>query len=546
MKKKAFLALILSCVMLLSTVTACQTPGGAQSGVLPSHVTPENILPWTGEKVTFRGFGSDLGVNEDPNAPVAAMIQEMIGNVEIIWELVPHADRPARMSLYLSSGDLPDFMWASVRGDIINPGFGDFGMFLDFNNYLEFMPHFNYMAEYAAAAHIFQNAAGELIAIPSIDNDYFGESFFANMDVLDRFGLEIPTTLAEMEAAMEIISAGDPDIIPFHTYWRLPYYKTIFAIIMGIQAPVGGTFWCHDAGEWRNHLIDDEDYKSLIALLADYNERGFFHPEFMTMTDDQTKVIMASGNWAFTHAYIVEPNQWLGLQVSDNNPPINIVPFLTPALNSEMTPLIRFNYFSDNPGWGYAARADVHYPELLAAVLDVVYSVEVSTAYQWGIEGESFYIDEGGNKQWLPEFLELGQQGRRDMGIWNTLLPRFVTWRDDLSDVRGMANYKQDAFRMNSEAVINGDLLALYPPIAPRFTEAQREENALINTPTNTVRDEWIMQIVAGQRPMSDWDAMKAAVMAAGNLQRVVDNFNNATPDPFVRPTSAERHYLIP
>ncbi|MCL2571125.1 MAG: extracellular solute-binding protein [Defluviitaleaceae bacterium] len=525
--------------------TPAATPATDATAAPDPDPSPDGGIPWTGETITFRGFGADLGINEDPASPVLSLINEMIGNVEIIWELVPMGDRVTRMNLYLNAGDMPDFMWTNGRADIWNPGLADSGMFLDFNQFRQYMPNFNLMAETHPSATIFTNNSGELIVLPGMDNDQFPHGFFANMDVLEPLGIDIPITFDDMVEAMQIIRDSDPDIIPFHTRFSFAGYQGIFARIMDVPMPVGGIFWNWDNNEWDHHLINDGDFYRLISTMADFYARGFLHPEFMTMANDQADVIMASGNWGFTYHYAVIPNQWLGVGPMDDNP-INFQAFLPPQPSLGVPAQVGIGHVTCNPIWGFAARRDVHNPEILAAVLDVVWNYEVSVKYQWGVEGVSFYYDTNGERQWLPEFLAAGADARREMGIWNTMLPRFVTLRQDLSDHRAQAPFAQEVYRIQAEAVIRGDLLALYPPLNPLFTIDQMEDNALINSAINTVRDEWIMQMVAGIRPMSDWDAMLAEVRAVANIYGLLETWRTAPPDPFIRPTAALRDYLIP
>jgi len=541
MKKLVMLCLLLGFVA-VAALTGCNRNGDGDHLALP---TDGPILPWTGETVTFRGFGGDLGINESPDAPVATLIREMVGNVEIEWSLVPMGDRVARLNLYLHAGDVPDFFWTNGRNDIWNPGLQDSGMFLDFNNYREHMPHFNAMAATHPSALIYTNTSGELIILPSMDNDQFPHGFFYNADVLNRLGIAVPTTFAEMEAAMQAIVDADPSIIPFHTFWGMNYYKTVFSRIMDYQMPTGGIFFCIRTNQWQHSLLGDTGYYRLVSTMADFMQRGFFHPEFMTMSTDETRVIMASGNWAFTYTYGVQPNQWSGVGPRDENP-VGFAPMLPPAPGPGVTAMVGLGHVSCNPIWGFAASAEVSNPAILAATLDVVWSYEVSIMYQWGVEGESFYFDAAGQRQWLPAFLDRGSEGRNQMGIWNTMLPRFVTLREDLSDHRAQAPFVQALYRMQAEAVDAGLLRAVYPPLAPAFTDEQRENNAIITTATNTVRDEFVMQMIAGIRPMSDWDAMLSAVNAAGDLNVVVNNHNTAPADPFIRPPANQRHFIRP
>ncbi|MCL2571342.1 MAG: extracellular solute-binding protein [Defluviitaleaceae bacterium] len=563
MKKALIFVLLLTAMLVIAacgrnneeatpdpTPAATPDPTAAPDTNANEESDPEptgSILPWTGDPITFTFFAFDVGVNEPEDAYGAQLLREKLGNITINWDVPTQADYNTRVNLYWAGGGIPDVMWVN-RSNSWDQLAQYSGMLLDFYPLLEYMPNFMAAAADAPWALRYINTNGQLTNIPNLENDAIPEAWFANMDVLNRYGIEMPTTLAEMEEAMEALREANPDIIPFQTYgWGLGYYVDTMSLILGSPFPAARRFFCHENNVWDHHLLNNTGssrYREVIELLADWRERGFLHPEFMTLSGDEVQVIMASGNWAFTYAWAEQLTAWFNLGHRDEWP-FDIQWMPNPQPEAGVAPFANARVMGDNVWWGFVARHDVQHPEVLAAVIDLVYSYEIATAFQWGQEGVSFRYNADGIKEWIPEFLEAGQDARNDLGIWNLMLPRYATLRDDTALMRGFHDEAQRAIRGVTQAVLRGDIRVDYVPFDPILTEREREDAAFIRSSSNTVQDEWVAQMVAGIRPISDFDAMIEAVLAVANLQEYMDIWNSGEPLP-TRPTSAERNFIYP
>ena len=112
----------------------------------------ETLLPYTGDEVVYEGYAADLGITEDRNSPVYKAWKEKLGNVSINWSTGPWADFDTKTSLFLNTGDLPDIVWLRNSTDVIS-NYGDLGYFLNFMDYLDYMPNLkSYLETYPQIA----------------------------------------------------------------------------------------------------------------------------------------------------------------------------------------------------------------------------------------------------------------------------------------------------------------------------------------------------------------------------------------------------------
>jgi putative aldouronate transport system substrate-binding protein len=499
----------------------------------------QTLCPYDGETVTFNAFAADVGIKEDKNSPVYQIFKKAVGNIEIEWELVPFSDFFTKGKIYLNSGEIPDLIWYASQ-DLMKD-YASSGMFLDFNKYKDYMP--NWTAETAKNPGLlcYEAANGELFTINEISNDYPLESFVANKTLLDSMGIAIPNNLKELEDAMAQIRAADASVTPFHTGNGLSYDKDVFGA--SLNARTGMYFDLSDR-LWKHAVLEPgSKYKDLIALMANYYEKGYLNPEFSTMSQDQTEQLIASDKWAFTYTYSGQVNVWYKV---DNNAalPIEAVPLL-PLAAEGVKPNNKVTQVSDSPIWGYSASANVKNPELACSLLDTLFGDEVSAAFQWGEEGTSYTVDAGGKKAWIPEFLAKGNQAALDLGIWNILLPRYVTKRDDTSSLQKASPLEASLVTLLVDAIESGEIDAYYYRANPMFTDAESEELSTIMTAINTKIDENEALFILGKRDISEWDDYIEEVKALGDLNRAVEIYNSAKQSLDRKPAS-ERTYIRP
>ena len=527
------IAIAVALLMVLPMLAACQatapatTTAPAEATKDPATEAPEatgtppaakTLCPYTGETEIYK---------------------KAVGNIEIKWELVPSSDFDTKAKLYLNSGEIPDIFW--YKSPDLMKDYSTSGLFLDLNKYKDYMP--NWIAETKKIPGLlcYQTSKGEQFIMHGVDNDFPEETFIANKTVLDSLGIAVPTNLAELEVAMAQVKEKDPTVTPFHTMWGIGYYMGIFGT--SLNARTGMYFDLADK-TWKHAVLSPESkYKELVTLLADYYAKGYFNAEFATMSSDQTKQLMASNKWAFTFTYAGEMNNWYDTQLKDPLP-VDLVPLL-PLAAEGVKPNIWCAFVSDSPYWGYSLNVNVKNPELACSYIDVMLGDEVSTAFQWGIEGTSYTVDANGKKKWIPEFLDKGGEASSALGIWNILAPRYITKRDESAGMQRSSAFKQELITMMVEAIKSGKVDSYYYRSNPTFTDEETEELSAIMTPISTKISEGESLFILGKRPISEWDAFIAEVKALGNLERAVEIYNKAL-QSFDRIQGIDRDYVTP
>lgn len=526
-----------------TSAPAVATSAAATETPAPTEAPPAaktNLCPYTGDPVTFNIFAADVGVKEDVNSPVYQIYKKAVGNIDLKWELVPFSDFDTKAKLYFNSGEIPDMVW--YRSPDLMKDYGNSGLFLDLNQYKDYTPNWDAAVLKNPALLTYQSADGKQYILHGIDNDYPEETFFANMTELNKCGITtVPTTLDELVADMQKVKDSDPGVTPFHTFWQISYYESIFGLT--INARTGMYFDLADK-KWKFALTTPESkYKDLVTMMADYYKKGYFNAEFSTMSDDQTQQLIASSKWAFTFTYGGQINTWYKVD-SKGTLPVDVEPFLPVAANG-VKPNVWSAYVSDAPYWGYSASAKIKNPELAASWMDTMLSDPVADAFQWGVEGTSYTKDANGKKSWIPDFLAKGDQAQKDLGIWNIMGPRYITKRDDSSILQKASPVEQKMEKMLVDAIKSGTIDSYYYRSNPQFTDAETEELSSIMTPVNTKLTEGEAQFILGKRPLTEWDAFVKEVQAVGNIDRAVEIYNNAKQSPD-RLQGIDRSYITP
>lgn len=524
-----------------SSAPAVTTPAASTAEPTATPATSKNLCPYTGDTVTFTAFAADVGIKEDKNSPVYQIYKKAVGNIEINWELA--ADYDTKIKIYLSSGDIPDILL--YNGLDLMQNYSDSGLFLDFNKYKDYTPNWvaatkknpgltvyaTKLADGTFAQYIMHNTC----------NDYPVETFFANKTLLDKLGIPLPTNLAEMESAMQKVKEADPTITPFHTYWGISYYEQAFGTCLNARTSM---YFDLTDKKWKYCITSPESkYKELIALLADYFQKGYFNPEFATMSSEQTQQLIASSKWAFTYEYAQSIYDNYKLTNNDTLP-IDVEPLL-PLAAEGVKPNVNCIYVSDEPYWGACISAKCKNPELAVSWLDTLLGDEVSTAAQWGIEGTSYTVDANGKKNWIPEFLAKGDQAATDLGIGNLQASKLMYTMDARSTLQKANPVVKKTVTMLVDAIKSGQIDSYFYRSVPELTAEQNEQVAAVAAPilTKVAEDEALF--ILGKRPISEWDAFVKEVEGLGDINKVVAIYNDAR-QSFDRVQGMDRDYVTP
>ena len=521
----------LMAVLLLSAGPLFAT-GEGEAGA--ADMTPGAVLPWTGAEVVYNGFGADLGIEEDPEAPVVQAYRETTGNVRIDWDTVPWNDYDTKLNLYLQSGDMPDIVWA--RESVPKAAtYGPVGIFLDWDQYKEYMPNMQKWAAQFPHVNNVLTDAGERFAINDITTaEYIGEGYFYNASILAQAGIDgPPETMAEWLAQMKQIKAELPDVDAFLTQWGLSYFLHAFARPMDVK--IRGVEYDQNTGQWVFGPFQP-NYRQLLEFVHEAYEAGAFNLDTIgeSITSDRVAELQEEGNYAFTYIYY---GQTTGIwdYEAGKRPPEGFQGMKPPSFEGNTHYWITVAH-DTIPYWGYMASAKAKNPELLAAYVDNIMSEKSSELFEWGVEGLTFRRTDDGGYEYLPEFVN-NSAGLRELGVGNFHDPRYIHYND--YDVIWFGKYftkKDDVGRAAAAADIKrlqaGEMTPLVNWPRPQMSAEQNDEISKIMTPVNTFVEEERIKFITGDRDLSEWDEFVAEIKKLGDVDKVLNYYNSGKQFP--------------
>jgi ABC-type glycerol-3-phosphate transport system substrate-binding protein len=197
-------------------------------------------------------------------------------NVKIDVRIIPVVDYDATIKTTAASGTMPDVIWGNGPVDPFWKDLQDQGGFLKINEYLDQYP----AVKDAVPAGIWDKMAddkGDIYFIPNLI--YPVVPFFINYraDIFDKLGIAEPTTVAELEAALEKIKDSGLNVVPLThgntvPFWAAKDLGTSFGTVSG-WAP---------SKEDPNTIVPpemQEEHLDFKFWLQDLKKRGLFDEE---------------------------------------------------------------------------------------------------------------------------------------------------------------------------------------------------------------------------------------------------------------------------
>jgi hypothetical protein len=302
-------------------------------------------------------------------------------------------------------------------------------------------------------------------------------------------------------------------------------------------------FYDYDSGKWTYGLLEYADaYKQAVEFLNVCYKNGYIHPDFLSMEWEKFVSTYTSGNALFLRHYISQ-----GPSYSEAG--INAKVIVTPVVEGEK-PYADTAYQSDSSGWYHIVNKDTKYPELCAEILDFVSSEEFTEAFYWGFEGETFEVDANGKRSFLDSFMQLSSDEKiAKYGVgssWN--ISNLVNFCYD-SYLESMATrvdpIDREGYSLISGGLNNGTIRTNIDAKAPDFDTSTQEENSLITTACATYISESLAKFVLGERDISEWDSFVNGLSTVGDINKVLDAYNNAEQKP-LRAQQEDRNYFQP
>ncbi len=473
------------------------------------------------------------------DTPVLNYIKEKFG-VEIVYQAVPGSDYGTKVATAFATGDIADVTYGISAAQLAACDAEE--LFLNLLDYKDQLPNFMGLVmdesnptRYAATqAAISKNSKGE-------DAMYIMRQIEANRvaiapisairgDLLDEQNIPRPTTWTELYDAMLKIKEKHPDIYFFSSRSKLQ--RIVACLAYGMGSGGFGTFDSlgmylePETGKWTYGPVE-ESFRAVIQYLANAYKDGLVDPDYATNSSDNLWEKLGTGKVA----YYNDNNSFIARTIHPAFAKGGHDDWyfeLLPPLKNDVTGTARvLRYELDWPD-GVVISKDCENLDKVLAVLDWLYTDEGAEVTNLGVEGETFYVDENGNKLIVDSIMEATAGAADQYAAINSVIGGGI-W--GLAQYIDEAPYRQiygDLFFEHGDQIKAwtdaGEIHYKY--VVPSFTVEEQEEVTELTMNLETVYNSSIDAFVTGAKSMDEWDAFVAEQVE--DAARLCEIYNTA------------------
>ena len=506
MVAKKVVALVLASAVCLTAFSGCGNSASDNSQSTVSSETAgesESAKEENNENITVSMFlqdSADQAISTD-----LPIIQEITKRTGVNFEFVaaPNTEDQFRekFNVTVASGDIPDIMVSTYRDDMMKVA--EQGTFAALDDYIDqYAPNLKkILDENPDYIRDIRASDGNIYFLPFIGAVKTFKVWMLRGDWLDKLGLEVPVTLDDWYNVLKAFKEQDPngngeaDEIPYttrNTQAGVLAFMEAFGI-SGFEA--NEQFFIED-GQVKYAYTDPRCKEALEFINKLYSE-GLIDSEYAT---NDTNVWLSrltnevSGACQDTTARAYS----LGTQVraanADSDAYFVVVappkgPDGTQMTTSQMQAIRGFT----------AISADSPYIKEIVQLFDYFYSEEGSLLMNFGIEGETYTMENG--KPTYTENIANDSQGRSILSMLNIYGHREWAYKQDIGYEDALLDETYVNYRNDMEQYIRPTIPAL------SFTEEEREVINSTYTEIQTYKDEMINKFIMGKEPLDNFDS---------------------------------------
>ncbi len=317
----------------------------------------------------------------------------------------------------MSEGNPPDLTFGNTYQNTYFQ-FGDDGAYVNLMNYLDVMPNLKAFIEdpeHVALVERFTSDDGALYFLPAyVEAKHDPYVFLYRKDIFDANNLTFPTNQEEFVATLRKLKEIYPDSFPFVIRNMTGNMHTIQSMgnLWGashVNVGIANTIFTQDANGNFFSAQTSDAYTEMALFLQELTQEGLMHPSCATMDNATWQEALASSASFITFDKTDRIPQLtkVGTSLDENfelaaGAPFN---FGTYAETAE-TVTTSFEIGIDGGDSMWFAIGNNKNKENTMAYLDWICSEEGQIVTNWGVEGESYTVDENGNKQFIRSFLD--------------------------------------------------------------------------------------------------------------------------------------------
>lgn len=450
-------------------------------------------------------------------------------NVKLEYQIVPGSSFTEKQSVLLATNNFPD-MVKVTNSDMIS--YGPEGIFVPLMQYVneETMPNFYRLWKEYEDKIIKYQVAGELYAFPAIQRDEARNGFgvVLRQDLLDQHQIPVPQSFSELIDAMARLKELYPDSIPYTGRKGTSQLLNTVSYMLGSG---NGLYYDHDVDGGRFVFGPAmPEFKAVLSFLNECYERGVLDQDFATTTSEQFQYKLTSGqsflfidNSGFGQNY----TKTLREQSGDEEAVLQVIP--TPENDFGQRRAVAYETILT--GRLFAINSDTERIDDIIAFIDWLYSEEGSNITNYGVEGESFYVDENGEPQFIADYINSVEEegfSSKYYAVYSKLgitKLNFSLWTTNTKTQFAIQRITGDWNDVVEEywEIIGADDSYRNPYDSPTLTAEEQEEVTDIQTNLTTMLDQEYNKYIMGIEPIENWDKIieKADKLGAKRLEEI-------------------------
>ena len=431
-----------------------------------------------------------------------AVIEEATG-VDVTFQSPPNNSEDAYKMMVIS-GELPDvIMWEySASTDRMY----EEGLIIDLTDLIaEHAPNLTrILNERLELRKEVERADGRIIYFPSINPMLTVEDvcrrttsgLIMRQDWLDKLGLQVPNTIDEWYEVLTAFKTRDPngnglmDEIPIDG-WGLPYFAAAYGVLNRFCIKPDGTVAFGPM---------EPEYKAWLETMHKWYSEGLLGSNCLIHSEVwKTENIVNN----LTGAFAGMDNAWRhylpGLQENVPDAMFVAVPW---AMNEEG---VRYTFRTETAGhmskFVTTITSDCKDPVAAVKFIDYMYSQKGADLLTWGIEDESYVVENGEKKltDYALEKLDNGYLRLYYYAIGHAAFPKY----DGESVV--LATYPEDQIIAEKTWADSSNAL-VYPPYVTLSVEDKTFCDSVMDD-VNAYMSEMEIKFITGEEPLSNFDA---------------------------------------
>jgi putative aldouronate transport system substrate-binding protein len=456
--------------------------------------------------------------NNHPNYPIKkdwlfwAELQKRT-NATFTTTDVPLSDYNNKRSLMIGAGDAPLIMGKTYPSQ--EDPFVSSGTILAVSDYLDLMPHFKDRIEkwnLKADVDTRRQEDGKFYLLPGVHEKLWTDySLAIRTDILSKLSLEAPKTWDDLYTVLKAMKTAYPDTYPLSDrFSKSPASEPAGALfsVIGEAYKVwagwnyqAGVSWDYDAKKYFFTGASDQ-YRQVLEYLNKLVKEGLMDPESFTQDDDQARQKLAQGK-----SFVLSANAQA--IVNDYRKDLANIPGATIAkIPRPIGPLGEQRLGTGRLENGVMLSRKARDSKNFVAMMQLLDWVHYSDAGQefarWGVEGVTYTKDASGKRTLAPDVDVLGlnpsgtKHLQKDFGFYNGIF----AYGGTTELVGSFFSEEEKQFQETTNA---REMLEVPPPYP--FTDVEREQVTLIQTPLKDYVMQQSLRFALGQRPLTEWSA---------------------------------------